>query len=161
MNMLSQYIFKYFKEKSKLFDNTIISTSYNDGSDDSELDTDDSDQDDDYDNTYSSNDESNRSFDELIDDDDDNDENLKSIKNNFQGMNMRDNIHSEDRKSYFKIKINEKIKYLHKQSACWILTDENAHIYYRPFDSCPTNKLKQHMIIKLVYFLSLSFAICI
>ncbi|CAF1333947.1 unnamed protein product [Rotaria sp. Silwood1] len=51
----------------------------------------------------------------------DDDENiLNSTKSDFNEIRIVDNINPAIRKSYFKVKINDNIKYLHKQSACWL-----------------------------------------
>ncbi|CAF4814541.1 unnamed protein product [Rotaria socialis] len=45
---------------------------------------------------------------------------LTSTKSEFNGIRIFDNIDPNLKQSYFKIKLNDKIKYLHKQSACWL-----------------------------------------
>ncbi|CAF5110775.1 unnamed protein product, partial [Rotaria sp. Silwood1] len=55
----------------------------------------------------------------------DGDENiLNSTKSDFNGIRIVDNINPAIRKSYFKVKINDNIKYLHKQSACWLQSSQ-------------------------------------
>ncbi|CAF4986618.1 unnamed protein product, partial [Rotaria sp. Silwood1] len=55
----------------------------------------------------------------------DDDENiLNSTKSDFNGIRIVDNINPAIRKSYFKVKINDNIKYLHKQSACWLQSSQ-------------------------------------
>ncbi|CAF4001827.1 unnamed protein product [Rotaria sp. Silwood1] len=58
------------------------------------------------------------------DDENGNEEILNSTKSDFNGIKIVDDINSMLKQSYFKIKINEKIKYLHKQSACWLLSNK-------------------------------------
>ncbi|CAF1620840.1 unnamed protein product [Rotaria magnacalcarata] len=41
----------------------------------------------------------------------------------FTGMRLFDTVRPELAKSYFEVEINQKRKYLHKQTACWILTE--------------------------------------
>ncbi|CAF3519857.1 unnamed protein product [Rotaria socialis] len=41
----------------------------------------------------------------------------------FSGMRLFDTVRPELAKSYFEVEINQKRKYLHKQTACWILTE--------------------------------------
>jgi hypothetical protein len=48
---------------------------------------------------------------------------LNSTKSDFNGIRVVDNINPDFRQSYFKVKINENIKYLHKQSAWWLLSN--------------------------------------
>ena len=49
-----------------------------------------------------------------------------SGKTQFHGMRVYDNIPSSLTKSYFCVEIDGKKKYIHKQTACWVLTDEKA-----------------------------------
>ncbi|CAF3797315.1 unnamed protein product [Rotaria sp. Silwood1] len=66
-------------------------------------------------------------YDELLNfgNDDYNDEEgiLNSTRLNFDGIKIVDSINPMLKHSYFKININDKIKYLHKQSACWLLSN--------------------------------------
>ncbi|CAF1583850.1 unnamed protein product [Adineta steineri] len=62
-------------------------------------------------------------FDPQSDDSSDEEDLLNSTKSDFNGIRIVDDINPALRQSYFKIKINDKIKYLHKQSACWLLTN--------------------------------------
>ncbi len=48
---------------------------------------------------------------------------LNSTKSDFHGIRIIDNVNQDFRQSYFKIKINENIKFVHKQSACWLLSN--------------------------------------
>ncbi len=54
---------------------------------------------------------------------DDEEDILNSTKSDFNGIRVVDNINPDFRQSYFKVKINENIKYFHKQSACWLLSN--------------------------------------
>ncbi|CAF3443778.1 unnamed protein product [Rotaria socialis] len=49
---------------------------------------------------------------------------LNSTKSDFNGIKIVDNINPALRQSYFKVKINNNIKYLHKQSACWLQSNQ-------------------------------------
>ncbi|CAF3122562.1 unnamed protein product [Rotaria socialis] len=49
---------------------------------------------------------------------------LNSAKSDFNGIRIVDNINPALRQSYFKVKINNNIKYLHKQSACWLQSNQ-------------------------------------
>ncbi|CAF4248228.1 unnamed protein product, partial [Adineta steineri] len=62
-------------------------------------------------------------FDPQSDDSSDEEDLLNSTKSDFNGIRIVDDINPALRQSYFKIKINDNIKYLHKQSACWLLTN--------------------------------------
>ena len=48
---------------------------------------------------------------------------LNSTKSDFEGIRIVDTINPALRQSYFKIKLNGKTKFLHKQSACWLLSN--------------------------------------
>ena len=49
-------------------------------------------------------------------------------KSNFHGMRVFDNIPTALSNSYFTIAIDGRRKYVHKQTACWLLTDTKAHL---------------------------------
>ena len=49
-------------------------------------------------------------------------------KSNFHGIKIFDRIKPKQIHSYFKIKINEKIKYIHKQSACYFITSNTPKL---------------------------------
>ncbi|CAM4923863.1 unnamed protein product [Rotaria socialis] len=76
------------------------------------------------------NDEQNQLDDEALldfeNDDDvvDEEDVLTSTKFEFNGIRVFDDIDPNLKQSYFKIKLNDKIKYLHKQSACWLLSNK-------------------------------------
>jgi len=48
---------------------------------------------------------------------------LNSTKSDFHGIRIVDDVNPDFRQSYFKVKIDENIKFLHKQSACWLLSN--------------------------------------
>jgi hypothetical protein len=54
--------------------------------------------------------------------DSDDDGVLNSTKSDFDRIRIVDRVNPALRQSYFKIKVNQNIKYLHKQSACWLLS---------------------------------------
>ena len=49
-------------------------------------------------------------------------------KSQFHGMRVFDTISPSLSKSYFRINIDGKMKYVHKQTACWMSTDEKASL---------------------------------
>jgi len=51
-----------------------------------------------------------------------------SGKSQFLGMRVFDSISSTSAGSYFRIEIDGKKKYMHKQTACWLLTDVKADL---------------------------------
>jgi hypothetical protein len=62
------------------------------------------------------------------DDDDGNAERIQSTKTSFSGIRIKDKIKPDLVNSYFEVKINDTTKYLHKQSAVWLLTDKNDRL---------------------------------
>ena len=59
------------------------------------------------------------------DNQDSNPECLSNVSNyTFRGMRVYDGIKPSHTKSYFKVKINGQTKFLHKQTACWLLMHE-------------------------------------
>ena len=51
---------------------------------------------------------------------------LNSTKSTFEGIKIRERINLSLEHSYFEIKLNDKMKYLHKQSACWLLSSSTT-----------------------------------
>ena len=49
-------------------------------------------------------------------------------KSNFHGMRVFDSIPTALSNSYFSITIDGRRKYVHKQTACWLLTDSKTHL---------------------------------
>jgi len=127
LNLLSKYVFQQLNSSSKMFD---YSTQTIDN-DDNEFNLDDE-VDDEEDNNDSTND--NLIDDKLANDfisdqeDDDGDDSLTTIKANFNGMKICEGIEPHQQDSYFKVQINGVQKYIHKQSACWLLTEKNIHL---------------------------------
>ncbi|CAF1558925.1 unnamed protein product, partial [Didymodactylos carnosus] len=123
LESLSNYVYKQLNTNSRLFDYSTQTT--NDDSDELELDEDE----DDADDTTNSDAEDNEELLESIGETGDNidEEVMTSIKSTFSGINIVDKVSPHLNNSYFKIKINEDWQYLHKESACWILTDTKAH----------------------------------
>jgi len=62
---------------------------------------------------------------DVTDEVDKNDNKTTVVRENLNGIKAFDKIKSCRRDSYFKLKINESYKCVHKQSACWLLTDKN------------------------------------
>ncbi|CAF1093520.1 unnamed protein product [Didymodactylos carnosus] len=84
-----------------------------------------------YENNDDENNDNNISTDEDEDASSDNDENVErvqSIKTIFSGTCIKDKINPDLANSYFKVKINDTMKFLHKQSAVWLLTDKNDRL---------------------------------
>ena len=47
---------------------------------------------------------------------------------NFQGCRIYDKISPQQINKYFRIRLGLSLKYLHKQTACWILTDSKQQL---------------------------------
>ncbi|CAF0829497.1 unnamed protein product [Adineta steineri] len=67
-------------------------------------------------------------FDPQNNDSSDEEDLLNSTKSDLHGIRIADDINPALMQSYFKIKINDNIKYLHKQSACWLLTSNLTNL---------------------------------
>ncbi|CAF1309855.1 unnamed protein product [Rotaria sordida] len=122
LEQLSKFIFNELNSKSKTFDNSARTTNNNDDDDNTSCD----------DDNYKSenNDDENNDNDNISDNDDDNvsdneeDETIQSTKTIFFGIHIKDKISPYLVNSYFKLKINNIIKYLHEQSALWLLPEK-------------------------------------
>ena len=53
---------------------------------------------------------------------------LRCTKSSFHGIKIFDHINPNQMHPYFKVKINGKIKYLHKQSACYLITSNTPKL---------------------------------
>ncbi|CAF1479136.1 unnamed protein product [Didymodactylos carnosus] len=53
---------------------------------------------------------------------------LRSKTKTFPGIRLLETINPTLGDSYFDIKINDEHKFLHKQTACWLLTDKNTRL---------------------------------
>ena len=62
------------------------------------------------------------------DDDDIVEKQLKIIKTNFHAINIKETVPVDTKISYFKIKINDTDKFLHKSTACYLLTKDNKSL---------------------------------
>jgi hypothetical protein len=51
-----------------------------------------------------------------------------SLQPTFHSIRVSDNVPSHLSQSYFKVKINNKDKFVHKSSACWILTNKDKKL---------------------------------
>lgn len=49
-------------------------------------------------------------------------------QSNFHGMRIVDDVSSSLRSSYFQVNTDNQVKYIHKQTACWLLTDNKADL---------------------------------
>ena len=120
LNSLSKYVFQQMKSNSKMFNHS--AQAMDSGSDESSLDEDESERIDE--NNLSSKDDQSDEEIRLAEeeDDDDDDDAIETIKTNFNGIKIHDHIQPSMNDSYFKVDINGHRKFIHKQSACWLLT---------------------------------------
>ncbi|CAF1470116.1 unnamed protein product [Rotaria sp. Silwood1] len=51
---------------------------------------------------------------------------INTTKEEFSGMKVFNMVQPHIEHSYFKATINDDIKYIHKRTACWLLTDEKS-----------------------------------
>lgn len=121
---LSQFIFNDLSRSSKIFNRAPRSGNFEQADSGSDLD---SESDDELEYPNSTDDEQEVNTDEVSSDkagsdDDENEEAWTSTKSEFHGIKIVDDINPALKQLYFKIKINDKTKYLHKQSACWLLS---------------------------------------
>jgi hypothetical protein len=49
-------------------------------------------------------------------------------RHNFQGCRIFDKVNPQQVNKYFRIRIGTSLKYLHKQTACWLLTDNRSRL---------------------------------
>ena len=125
LKTLSEFVFYSLRKSSKMCGYSSRATVDNDEKPESGDDEDDEDE-------NGNSDDDDELYDELLNfkDDDYNDEEeiLNSTRSNFDGIKIVDNINLMLKHSYFQIKINDKIKYLHKQSAGWLLSNKSARL---------------------------------
>ena len=131
LNLLSEYVFKQLNSNSKMHDYSSQLTNIDDeefeladdDEDDNDETTTDLNMDDDNSDDFPSND------DYSDEDEQDDDPNLiDTRKEDFVGMKVLNTVQSHIEHSYFKVKINDDTKYMHKQTACWLLTGEQSKI---------------------------------
>ena len=70
----------------------------------------------------------NSPFNTTSEEEDDDKEHIKSVKIELSGIKLFDTIKPHLQKSYFEVRVNSETKYLHKQSACWLLTDNHSRL---------------------------------
>ncbi|CAF1373305.1 unnamed protein product [Didymodactylos carnosus] len=91
----------------------------------------DSDQEDDSDTEETNNDDDDKNVTSNSSSDNEDEvenESLTTIGNEFSGMRIVNEIKPNQQDSYFQVKINDSVKYLHKQTACWLLTHKNSRL---------------------------------
>ena len=124
---LSKFTFDEMNRRSRM--TNLSSQISNDLTEESESDEDDDDDDDSIGDHKLDQTTDEDPFDSQNDDSSDNEAVLTSTKSNFDGIKIRDRINPALEHSYFKIKLNDKVKYLHKQSACWLLSNNITKLF--------------------------------
>ena len=139
---LSRYVkVRLSKSSSTLVDHirddgTVIEDYDSDATNDTD---DDNEENDDEDSIYDSAGEiSNNYEDENIDDENKEiedepcnllaDDSINLGQNNFKGCRIYDKVSSKGASSFFRVRIGSSIKYIHKQTACWLLTSEKTRL---------------------------------
>lgn len=122
---LSEHVFKQLSLNSKMYD---YSSQLNE-MDDEEFEI----ADDDEDETpgdVDGDDDNSSSNDDYTDEDEnvDTQEPIHTTKNDFTGMKVFTKIESHMKHSYFEMTLNDHTKFMHKQTACWLLTGEKSKL---------------------------------
>ena len=123
LNRLSEFVFRLMNSSSKTSDYSKLSTTDTDEELDLEEDSDENQTPDELSEPEEA------ENDECLSDEDIDDENhIRSKKTNFNGMKIYNTVEASKRNSYFKVNIDGTVKFVHKQSACWLLTDNRAQL---------------------------------
>ncbi|CAF1358814.1 unnamed protein product [Rotaria sp. Silwood1] len=130
LKLLSEYVFKQLNSNSKMYDYSSQRSNMDDGEfeiddddDDDNETTDDLNMDDDNNDSFSSNADYTAE-----DEQEDTDNSINTTKNEFAGIKICSKVESDTEHCYFKVTINDDTKYLHKQTACWLLTEEKSKL---------------------------------
>ncbi|CAF1222966.1 unnamed protein product [Rotaria sp. Silwood1] len=132
LKLLSEYVFKQLNSNSKMYDYSSQRSNMDDG----EFEIDDDDDDDDDNETtddLNMDDDNNDSFSSNADytdedEQEDTDNSINTTKNEFAGIKICSKVESDTEHCYFKVTINDDTKYLRKQTACWLLTEEKSKL---------------------------------
>ncbi len=128
LKLLSEYVFKQLNSNSKMYDYSSQLSNIDDGGfeiadDDADKTTVDLNMDDNNNDGFSSND------DYTDEDEQDDTRNLiNTTKEDFVGIKVLNTVQPPLEHSYFKVTIDDYTKYIHKQTACWLLTGEKSKI---------------------------------
>ncbi|CAF1544624.1 unnamed protein product, partial [Adineta steineri] len=53
---------------------------------------------------------------------------INTTKKDFSGLKVTDKVEPHIEHTYFKVKLNHDTKFLHKQTACWLLTEDKSKL---------------------------------
>ena len=121
LDELSEFVFQRMNSSSKTYDNSQVSANQVDKDLDLEEDSDGSETNEDFS-------EEDEDGDCPADEEVNQENSIRSGKTNFTRMKIFNDIEAGKRDSYFEFNVNGTVKYLHKQSACWLLTDNRSHL---------------------------------
>ncbi|CAF3454281.1 unnamed protein product [Rotaria socialis] len=129
LNLLSEYVFKQLNSNSKMYDYSSQLSNIHDEEFELADDDDDDERADDL-NMDDGNNDSNSSNDDYTDDDEQDDTRnlINTTKDDYVGMKIFNTVQTHIEHSYLKVTINDDMKYMHKQTACWLLTGEKSKI---------------------------------
>ena len=126
INSLSEFFSRQWNSNSRTHDNS--SQPLSTDSDMFETDDDDESEEAEDINEHSDDEELNSLFNTTSEEEQDDREQIKSIRTDFSGIKLFDTIKPHLRKSYFEAQWNSETKYLHRQSAYWLLTDNHSRL---------------------------------
>ena len=127
LNTMSSFIFRHLTKTSKTVDHSKLNSSVrgDDSSDDDSSDDDDDENDDDtYENLHNE-EESDEEPTDTLDEDIDQ---MKTVRQTFNGMRIYDHVDPSNMHQYFEMTMNNKKKYIHKQTAAHMLTNNKNHL---------------------------------
>ncbi|CAF2086345.1 unnamed protein product [Rotaria magnacalcarata] len=128
LNLVSENVLKQPNSNSKMYDYSSQLSNIDD--EEFELADDDDDERADDLNMDNGNYDSTSSNDDHTDDDEQDDTRnlINTTKDDYAGIKIFNTVQTHIEHSYFKVKINDDMKYMHKQTACWLLTGKKSKI---------------------------------
>ncbi|CAM4846128.1 unnamed protein product, partial [Rotaria magnacalcarata] len=129
LNLLSEYVFKQLNSNSKMYDYSSQLSNIDDEEFELADDDDDDERADDLNMDDGNNDSTSSNDDHTDDDEQDDTRNLiNTTRDDYVGIKIFNTVQTHIEHSYFKVAINDDMKYMHKQTACWLLTGEKSKI---------------------------------
>ncbi|CAF4522092.1 unnamed protein product [Rotaria socialis] len=78
---------------------------------------------------------------------------ITTTKKDFSGVKVADKVQPHIEHTYFKVKLNHDTKFLHKQTACWLLTEDKSDEKQNQY----TSVLYIYNILEVLYRVSNDF----
>ncbi|CAF3021128.1 unnamed protein product [Rotaria sp. Silwood2] len=129
LNTLSKYVFQELNSSSRMFDYSIQTIDDDSNEFNLEEEEEEEEQDNENDDINNNLNDDEETMDDIdLEEEDENNYSMTTIKRNFNGIKIYEDIEPCRRNSYFKMKLNDNQKYIHKQSACWLLTDKSVKL---------------------------------